>query len=609
MHKLLARQLRQHFGAPENVPPQVRAFVDAVERAYLQSDEDRAMLEHSMETVSDELVDRFRRLHDALAGSQLAKDELNQAVSVLSATLESTTDGILVVDRTGRMVQMNRKFIELWSIPDHIVQSRDDTKALNFVLEQLAEPDSFVQKVRELYDTPEAQSVDELSFKDGRIFERYSLPQRIGGEIVGRVWSFRDVTVRRQLEEQLRQSNKMEAVGALAGGVAHDFNNLLTVIRGYAGLVIDVLGPSHPERKDLDEITKAADRAAALTHQLLAFSRKQMLQPVALDLNEVVASLMTMLRRLIGEDIEMSIAPASALGIITADASQMEQVIVNLVVNARDAMPLGGRIEIRTENVALDESSEYEHINGLPSGDFVLLTVSDTGHGVAPDHRDRIFEPFFTTKELGKGTGLGLSTVFGVVKQSGGHLILESEVGRGAAFKIYIPRSVSCPSLAPRDVTVTPRINGTETILVAEDEDAVRGLVRRILAAHGYNVLTASNGEEAIRLAATHAGSIGLLLTDVIMPGSGGVELGAQVQELTPGIRVLYMSGYTDGDIDRRGVLAEGAKLLQKPFTGTGLTLAVRAVLDEPIAEPVGQRRITPQSAQRNTRLRAGTAR
>ena len=368
------------------------------------------------------------------------------------------------------------------------------------------------------------------------------------------------VTVRRQLEEQLRQSQKMEAVGALAGGVAHDFNNLLTVIRGHAELLIEVLGASQTERKDLDEITKAADRAAALTHQLLAFSRKQMLQPVALDLNEVVASLMTMLRRLIGEHIEISIAPAPALGVITADPSQMEQVIVNLVVNARDAMPLGGRIEIRTENVALDESSEYEHINGLPSGEFVLLTVSDTGHGVAPDHRDRIFEPFFTTKEVGKGTGLGLSTVFGVVKQSGGHLILESEVGRGAAFKIYIPRSVSCRSLAPRDVTVTPRISGTETILVAEDEDAVRGLVRRILEARGYNVLTASNGEEAIRLAATHAGSIGLLLTDVIMPGLGGVELAAQVQQLSPGIRVLYMSGYAADDIDRRGMLAEGAK-------------------------------------------------
>ena len=252
MHKLLARQLRQQFGVPENVPPHVQAFVDAVERAYQQSDEDRAMLEHSLDTVSGELVDRFRRLRDALETSQLAKNELNQAVSLLSATLESTTDGILVVDRTGKMVQMNRKFIELWRIPADIVTSRDDSKALHFVLEQLAEPDAFVQKVRELYNTPDAQSFDELSFKDGRVFERYSLPQRVDGAIMGRVWSFRDVTVRRQLEEQLRQSQKMEAVGALAGGVAHDFNNLLTVILGQAELLGDVLGAAHPERKDLD---------------------------------------------------------------------------------------------------------------------------------------------------------------------------------------------------------------------------------------------------------------------------------------------------------------------------------------------------------------------
>ena len=588
MHKLLASQLRQHFGAPENVPPQVQQFVAAVEHAYRQSDEERALLERSMETVSGELVDRFRRLQEALEGSQEAKEELNQVVSLLSATLESTTDGILVVDRTGKMVQMNRRFIDLWRIPDHIVESRDDAQALDFVLEQLADPGLFVQKVRELYDTPEAQSFDELSFNDGRTFERYSLPQRIGGEIVGRVWSFRDVTVRRQLEEQLRQSQKMEAVGELAGGVAHDFNNLLTVIRGQVELLIEALGASHPESRSLDEIIAAADRAASLTHQLLAFSRKQMLQPVTLDLNEVVASLMTMLRRLIGEHIEVAIVPAPALGVITADPSQMEQVIVNLVVNARDAMPRGGRIQIRTENVVLDEVGAYERGNGLPSGAFVLLSVSDTGHGVLPEHRDRIFEPFFTTKEVGKGTGLGLATVFGVVKQSGGHLICESEVGRGTTFKIYLPRAAAARPVAPYPVTPPPGCDGTETILVAEDEDAVRRLVRRILEARGYNVLTARDGTEATRLAEAHAGSIGLLLTDVIMPGLGGVELGARIQRLSPGIRLLYMSGYVAEYIDRRGVLTEGTNVLEKPFTGTALARAVRDALDAPRAEPAG---------------------
>ena len=438
--------------------------------------------------------------------------------------------------------------------------------------------------MRELYETPEAQSFDELSFKDGRIFERYSLPQRIGGEIAGRVWSFRDVTARRQLEEQLRQSQKLEAVGALAGGVAHDFNNLLTVILGHAEILNEVLGASKTERDDVLEITKAARRAAALTRQLLAFGRKQVLQPVVLDLNEVIASLMTMLRRLIGEDIEISIEPAQALGVITADRSQVEQVLVNLVVNARDAMPHGGRIQIRTENASLDASGPYERVNGLPSGEFALLTVSDSGHGIAPEHRDRIFEPFFTTKELGKGTGLGLSTVFGIVKQSDGHLILESEVGRGAVFKIYIPRCALSRSPTPRHVPVAPEPGGSETILVAEDEDAVRVLVRRILEARGYHVLVARDGVEAIRLAAQYAGSIGLLLTDLIMPGVGGVELTAQVRRLSPGIRVLYMSGYAAEEVDRRGVVADGITLLEKPFTGAVLALAVRAALDEPAA-------------------------
>ncbi|MDQ3516012.1 MAG: hypothetical protein M3403_04475, partial [Gemmatimonadota bacterium] len=332
MHKLLARQLGKYFGGAERVPVELSGFVAAVEQAYLQSDDDRAMLEHSMDTVSEELVDRFQRLNDALSTSQTAKVELDQAVSLLSATLEATTDGILVLDLTGKTVLMSRKFVELWRIPEAVLASPDEEVRLRFATEQLVDPTQITEGVPELFSDPGAANFDVLLFKDGRQLERSSLPQRIGDEIVGRVFTFRDVTGRLQMEEQLRQSLKMEAIGTLAGGIAHDFNNLLTVIRGHAELVKKTLHPSLLEVGDLTQILVAADRAAALTHHLLAFSRKQMLQPVPLDLNVVLSSLAPMLRRLIGEDIEIEVAPARDLFVVTADPGQMEQVLVNLIV-------------------------------------------------------------------------------------------------------------------------------------------------------------------------------------------------------------------------------------------------------------------------------------
>ncbi|MBA3656995.1 MAG: response regulator, partial [Gemmatimonadaceae bacterium] len=525
VHKLLARQLRKHFGGAERVPVELSGFVAAVEQAYLQSDDDRAMLEHSMDTVSEELVDRFQRLNDALSTSLTAKVELDRAVSLLSATLEATTDGILVLDLTGKTVLMSRKFIELWRVPKAVLASPDEEVRLRFATEQLVDPTQITAGVPEIFGDPGEENFDVLLFKDGRRLERSSLPQRIGGKIVGRVFTFRDVTGRLQMEEQLRQSLKMEAIGTLAGGIAHDFNNLLTVIRGHAELLKETLHPSLLEFDDLAQILIAADRAAALTHHLLAFSRKQILQPVPLDLNVVLSSLAPMLRRLIGEDIEIEIAPSRDLFVITADPGQMEQVMVNLVVNARDAMPRGGRITIGTENVVV---SDQEPLKGLPSGSYVMLSVSDTGHGIPAELRDRIFEPFFTTKEVGKGTGLGLSTVFGIVKQSGGHLVLNSEVDQGSTFRIYLHKSEQTRVPTPRDVTALPELGGSETILLAEDEEAVRSLVRRVLENNGYTVLVARDGSEAIRLAAAHADAIDLFLTDVIMPGTGGVELARQ---------------------------------------------------------------------------------
>ena len=588
MHKRLEQQLREYLGNPASLPAGLSSFVEAVNRVYLEADEECAALMRALDTARGARADAVAPRDGGPADRQRSEEELNRAVSLLSATLESTADGILVVDRAGQMVLMNRRFIELWRIPEAIVAARDDTRALDFAIDQLADPEVFVQKVRELYDTPEAQSFDVLSFKDGRLFERYSLPQRIGHEIVGRVWSFRDVSVRHQLEDQLRHSQKMEAVGELAGGVAHDFNTLLTVISGHVELLADSLGAGHPALPDVADIRAAAERASALTHQLLAFSRKQILQPSALDLNDVIGTLLTMLRRLIGEDVELGFAPASVPLVVTADPTQMEQVIVNLVLNARDAMPDGGHIRIQTERVTLEATRSYERTHGLPSGQFVVVTVADTGHGIAPEHRSRVFEPFFSTKAVGKGTGLGLSTVFGIVTQSGGHVVLESSPGRGATFRVYLPHADSAISTVVATSPIATGARGTETIVVVEDEDGVRALVQRTLEARGYTVVAARDGEEALRLVAGRLDRVALLLTDVVMPGMGGVALAARMQAGAAHLRVLYMSGYAAEEIDRRGMTAVPGRLLRKPFTGADLVLAVRQVLDAPVTARAG---------------------
>ena len=575
MHKLLARQLRRFLGSADQVPESLQPLVAAVEEAYRQSDEDRAMLERSMETVSLELADRYQKLRDAIE----QRDEVNQALSLVTATLESTADGILVVDLQGKILRYNSKFAELWRIPESVLASRDTDAALRFAVEQVEDPENFLQKVRDLYSQPDAESFDILRFKDGRVFERYSLPQRVRGVTVGRVWSFRDITARRQLEEQLRQSQKMEAVGQLAGGVAHDFNNLLTVISTCGELLAQDIPPAAPQRDDVEEIIKAARRAAGLTHQLLAFSRRQLLQPVVFDLNTVVNCVEPMLRRLIGEDIEISTKPARAPAVVSADPGQMEQVLMNLVINARDAMPRGGRLTIETAHVRVgDGRGPGDGVT--PPGDYVLLSVSDTGVGIPRENIGRVFEPFFTTKEVGKGTGLGLSTLYGIVKQSGGYVWVDSEVGVGTTFRIYLPRVEAEGAAATKPSHALPKSGGSETILVAEDEEAVGGLIRRLLEAEGYTVLASQNGAEALALASQYAGHIDLLLTDVVMPELGGRELADQLRAARSGIRVLFISGYTDSEIDRRGVLQPDAAFLQKPFTGSGLALAVRAALD-----------------------------
>jgi PAS domain S-box-containing protein len=395
-----------------------------------------------------------------------------------------------------------------------------------------------------------------------------------------------DVTERRALEQQLRQSQKMEAVGRLAGGIAHDFNNLLMVISGYSEFLLERLGPDPTLRGPAQEISVAAQRASSLTRQLLAFSRKQMLAPKILDLNEVVTENLKMLTRVIGEDIDLVMVPAASLGAVRADAGQIDQVIMNLAVNARDAMPSGGKLIIETSNVSLDE--EYSRFHApLRPGDYVMLSISDTGMGMDSETQSHIFEPFFTTKGL-KGTGLGLSTVYGIVKQSGGYIWVFSEPGKGTTFKVYLPRvaeRAESPAMVVSPAEGAATEPGTETILLVEDEANLRYLARQFLEKQGYRVIDAADGALAMQIAVAHEGLIHLLLTDVIMPGMNGRELAQRISEIRPNTKVLYMSGYTENVIGHNGTLDAGVRLLQKPFTLRELKSKVREVLD---STPIG---------------------
>ena len=389
----------------------------------------------------------------------------------------------------------------------------------------------------------------------------------------------KDVTSGRQIEDQFRQTQKMEAVGMLAGGVAHDFNNLLTIITGYSHLILNNLNPSDPNHHAAAQIMKAGERAAALTKQLLAFSRRQVLQPRVLDLNDLVTGLTSMLQRLIGEDIDLRLGLEPNLGRVSADPGQIEQVLMNLVVNARDAMPKGGSLTIETSNVVLDDNYAGRQL-AARAGPHVLLTVSDSGHGMDEATRSRLFEPFFTTKSAGKGTGLGLSTVFGIIQQSGGSIEVSSQPDRGTAVKVYLPR-IDQPVSIETTRLKKKVARATETILVVEDDEMVRNLVVETLKREGYRVMDAASPLEARRVADKHKGEIDLLITDVIMPKVSGIELAEELRKRRPLMKVLYMSGYTDNAVVNRGVLEKEAAFLQKPFTPGVLTDKVREVLEK----------------------------
>ncbi|HXE89372.1 MAG TPA: PAS domain S-box protein [Terriglobales bacterium] len=388
-----------------------------------------------------------------------------------------------------------------------------------------------------------------------------------------------DVTEAKLLEAQLRQAQKMEAVGTLAGGIAHDFNNLLTVIQGYGQLLGERLKDNAELAAEVKQIEDAAQRAAALTRQLLAFSRRQVLKPKVLDLNSVVTGMNRMLRRVIGEDIELVTRTAPDLSQVQADPGQIEQVIMNLAVNARDAMPEGGKLIFETRNVELDAAYTREHVGARP-GQYVMLAVTDTGVGMDAQTQAHIFEPFFTTKELGRGTGLGLSTVYGIVKQSGGYIEVHSEPGHGSTFKIYLPRAGQAAAGAGAEPRTQPRARGTETILLLEDDHGLRELAVRVLRSSGYTVLEAGNGEQAERVCREHSGDIHLLLTDVVMPGQSGPEVARRLSPVRPAMKVLYISGYAPNAIVEQGTLGPGAAFLHKPFTPSALLEKVQQVLE-----------------------------
>jgi PAS domain S-box-containing protein len=391
-----------------------------------------------------------------------------------------------------------------------------------------------------------------------------------------------DITERKLLENQLQQSRRMEAVGRLAGGIAHDFNNLLTIIKGYAELAQQRTGVQPDLRADIQQIENAAERASTLIRQLLAFSRRQVLQPKVIDLNAIVLGLDKLLGRLMGEHIEMRTRCGANVGHVKADPAQIEQVIMNLVVNARDAMPKGGRLTVETVNVELDSTYARDHVSVKP-GSYVMLAVSDSGIGMSPETVAHIFEPFYTTKESGQGTGLGLSTVYGIVKQSGGYIWVYSEPGKGTTFKVYLPRVAAPVEFKPEVAELPAAGKGSETILLVEDEEAVRELANIILSAKGYSVVAAKSTKEAEQFAEKHGGKIHLLLTDIIMPGTSGRELARRITARHPRTRVLYMSGYTDNVLAQGGVLEAGLSFLQKPFTPGALVQKVRDVLDSPV--------------------------
>jgi two-component system cell cycle sensor histidine kinase/response regulator CckA len=560
----------------------IKAIKYAIERKGLEK-----VLQKSCQELEQGVAERTSELSRAnvelcteIAKHKQARDELQKEKEKFRVLTDESPLGVSLIGEKGEYKYVNRKFVEMFGytlkeIPtgrEWFRKAYPDNEYRNQVIS------AWITAVKETKTGQTNILIYTVTCKDGskKVIQFLPVKMNTGEQIV----IYEDITAQRKLEAQLIQSQKMEAVGRLAGGVAHDFNNIITVINNLAQLALMTLKQADPLRKDLEEIKKAGDRAASLTSQLLAFSRKQVLQPRVLDLNGVIIDMNSMIKHLIGEDFEMKTILTPELGRIKADQGQIEQVIMNLVINARDAMPEGGKITIETANTHLDEAYACEHGIELKPGPHVMLGISDTGIGMDKKTKSQIFEPFFTTKEKGGGTGLGLSTIYGIVKQTGGWIWVYSEPGQGTTFKVYLPEVVSKVEPGKRVPAPFKVLDGSETVLVVEDDKTILNLTRKILKLYGYNVLEAQDGEDALKVSEAHKDSIHLMLTDVVMPGMNGRELAERITLLYPKTKVLFMSGYTDDAISHLGVLEPGMEFIEKPFSPESLALKVRKVLD-----------------------------
>jgi len=509
---------------------------------------------------------------------QAVRRQLMEREELFRLITENAADMIAVVDAKGQRIYNSPSYEKILG---YTAQELHGTTALEQIHPE--DREKVLQAAAAAQRTGKGSNLEyRMRHKDGgwRTLESRASTIMNGAEVERLVIVNRDITERKHLEEQFRQSQKMEAVGRLSGGVAHDFNNLLGVIIGYGEIVQEGTASDSPLRGCVDEMLKAGHRAASLTRQLLAFSRQQVMDPKVLDLNLVVKDMEKMLKRLISEDIQLKTDLDPDLRRIKADQGQIEQVVMNLAVNARDAMPSGGELTLTTSNFYMDDDFVRRYPYPVSVGDYVLLTVTDNGIGMDAATRVRVFEPFFTTKEKGKGTGLGLSTVYGVVKQSGGYIEVLSEPGAGATFKIYLPKVEDALDPQKQSTELPDSLHGTETVLLVEDEVALRKLSRQLLELCGYQVLEAESGAEALKVSREHTRAIHLLLTDVVMPGMSGRVLADQLVVQRPEMQVVYMSGYTGQTVGEHGVLAEGSYFLPKPFTREALARKVRRALD-----------------------------